>query len=214
MTSVRAGYPPRYLHRWTRIQRSNHRACLFYFPNIHSHYSYWSANGSECMLVLPQGGRGPRWTLLTCLVLLAVPGVPGAHQLTGVVGVSVDGRKDIFTEDAHTHTHTPQTQTPIQWREKLQTSSKTKKKRIPFPACFTSWLNSAVVRTGTLANLSSGRHYNRFTQLNTTMEVLPKFVVSIKALRLDIVNCKRRTWVTQTQHAADSSDCSRADVFY
>ena len=106
MTSVRAGYPPRYLHRWTRIQRSNHRACLFYFPNIHSHYSYWSANGSECMLVLPQGGRGPRWTLLTCLVLLAVPGVPGAHQLTGVVGVSVDGRKDIFTEDAHTHTHT------------------------------------------------------------------------------------------------------------
>ena len=43
---------------------------------------------------------------LTCLILLSVPGVPGAHKLTGVFRVSVNGRQHVRTMGAHTHTHT------------------------------------------------------------------------------------------------------------
>lgn len=35
---------------------------------------------------------------LTSLILLSVPGVPGAHKLTGVLGVSVNGRQDVLTK--------------------------------------------------------------------------------------------------------------------
>ena len=33
---------------------------------------------------------------LTRLVLLAIPGVPGAHELAGVLGVGVDGGQDVL----------------------------------------------------------------------------------------------------------------------
>lgn len=40
-----------------------------------------------------------RVDVLTCLILLPIPCVPGAHKLTGVFRVSVNGRQDILTED-------------------------------------------------------------------------------------------------------------------
>lgn len=35
---------------------------------------------------------------LTCLVLLAVPCVPGAHELAGVLRIGMNRRQHIFTE--------------------------------------------------------------------------------------------------------------------
>ncbi len=39
----------------------------------------------------------------TSLVLFSIPGIPGAHQLTGVVLISMDGGQNILaaTEDKH-----------------------------------------------------------------------------------------------------------------
>ncbi len=39
----------------------------------------------------------------TRLILLSVPGVPGAHELTRVPCVSVDGRQHLITADTSTH---------------------------------------------------------------------------------------------------------------
>lgn len=83
---------------------------------------------------------------LTSLILLSVPGVPGAHKLTGVLGVSVNGRQDVLTERF------------------IKNTQMFKKREI-----------SAVFRK-TAAQIT---------------DFLPKFIVSIEALRLDIVNCKQ-----------------------
>lgn len=83
--------------------------------------------------------------VLTCLILLSVPCVPGAHKLTRVFRVSVNGRQDVFTKDTHTHVNEQKICTESEWSQ------------------------------------------------FRTRDFLPEFIVSIKALRLDIVNCKETT---------------------
>lgn len=43
----------------------------------------------------------------TSLVLFSIPGIPGAHQLTGVVLISMDGGQNILTVMNETHQDQP-----------------------------------------------------------------------------------------------------------
>ncbi len=45
----------------------------------------------------------------TSLVLFSIPGIPGAHQLTGVVLISMDGGQNILTVTNEKHQTEPHT---------------------------------------------------------------------------------------------------------
>ena len=51
----------------------------------------------------------------TSLVLFSIPGVPGAHQLTGVVLISVDGGQNLLT--VRNKKHQPNTEIQLNWRQ-------------------------------------------------------------------------------------------------
>lgn len=98
---------------------------------------------------------------LTCLILLSVPCVPGAHKLTRVFRVSMNGRQDVLTKDTH-----KDLQNLCLWRA------------------------------------SEWRQWRK-------RDFLPKFIISIEALRLHIVNCKETTkheWIL-------TQDCTRRKMF-
>lgn len=93
---------------------------------------------------------------LTCLILFSVPCVPGAHELTRVFRVIVNGRQDILTKE-HKHTLICKRAKDLHCLQNQQ--------------------------------LGKASEWSQFRNRGS----LPKFIVSIEALRLHIVNCKETT---------------------